>query len=231
MGAGARRNPPPLHKRIRDLGRVDIAYVERHDRRVRRLVKGAVELDLRDFAHASEKAIRQCSLMRRDRLDPALRLDKVETCGKSRDAVTVERARLKARGPPKRLQRIEAVHARAAHGPRSHVNALRHGQAAGTLRTHEPLVAGKAHDVEPHSIHVNLRRTGRLRGVNDHQRTGRMGHSRHARNVDRVTGHIGGVRHHHSTRARRDKPLKLVVVERAVGITAGMLNRHALLRG
>ena len=231
MGAGARRNPPPLHERVRNLSRIDIAYVERHDRRARRLVKGAVELDLRDFAHASEKAIRQCSFMRRDRLDPALRLDKVETCGKSRDAVTVERARLKARGPLHGLQRIEAVHARAAHGPRRHVNALRHGQPAGPLRTHEPLVASKAHNIEPHGIHVNLRRTSRLRGIDDHQRTCRMGHGRYARNVDRVAGHVGGMRHHHGTRTRRDQPLELVVVEHAVRVAAGMLNGHALLRG
>ena len=50
--------------------------------------------------------------MRRDRLDPALRLDKVETCGKSRDAVTVERARLKARGPLERLQWVDRASSR-----------------------------------------------------------------------------------------------------------------------
>ena len=56
-----------------------------------------------------------------------------------------------------------------------------------------------------------------------------MGYGRHARNVDRVAGHIGGVRHHHSTRARRDQPLELVVVEHAARIATRMLNRHALL--
>ena len=164
-----------------------------------------------------------------NRLDPTLGLDKVETSGKSRDAMTVERARLKARGPLKRLQRIEAVHARAAHGPRSHVNALRHGQAAGALRSHEPLMAGKAHNVEPHGLHIDMHRAGRLRGVDDHQRAGRMRDGSHARNVDRVAGHIGGVRHHHGTRARRDQPLELVVVEHTVRVAARMLNGHALL--
>ena len=104
--------------------------------------------------------------------------------------MAVERARLKACGPLKRLQWIKAVHARTAHGPRGHVNALRHGQAAGPLRTHEPLVAGKAHHVEPHGLHIDTRRAGRLRGIDDYQRTGRMGHGRHAHNVDRVAGHI-----------------------------------------
>ena len=165
-----------------------------------------------------------------NRLDPTLGLDKVEAGRKSRDAVTVERARLKARGPLERLQWVEAVHARAAHGPRSHVNALRHGQAAGALRSHEPLVAGKAHNIEPHGIHVNLRRTGRLRGVDDRQRAGRVRDGSHTRNVDRVAGHIGGVRHHHSTRARHDQPLELVVVEHAARIATRMLNRHTLLR-
>ena len=98
------------------------------------LVKGTVELNPRNLAHTGKEAIRKRTLVCRNRLDPTLGLDKVETGGKARDAVTVERARLKARGPLKRLQRIEAVHARAAHGPRSHVNALRHGQAAGALR-------------------------------------------------------------------------------------------------
>ena len=91
-------------------------------------------------------------------------------------------------------------------------------------------MAGKAHNIEPHGVHINMRRAGRLRGVNDHQRTGRMGHGRHARNVDRVAGHIGGVRHHHSTRARRDQPLELVVVEHAARIATRMPNRHTLLR-
>ena len=165
-----------------------------------------------------------------NRLDPTLSLDKVETCGKPRDAMTVERARLKSRGPLKRLQRIEAVHARAAHGPRSHVNALRHGQAAGALGSHEPLVAGKTHHVEPHGIHVNLRRTGRLRGVDDHQRAGLMGDGSHARNVDRVAGHVGGMRHHHGTCTGRDQLLELVIVEHAVRVAARMLNGHTLLR-
>ena len=56
-----------------------------------------------------------------------------------------------------------------------------------------------------------------------------MGHGRHARDVDRVAGHIGGVRHHHGTCARRDQPLELVVIERAVHVATRMLNRHALL--
>ena len=74
-----------------------------------------------------------------------------------------------------------------------------------------------------------MHRAGRLRGIDDHKRAGRMGHGRHARNVDRVAGHIGGVRHHHGTRARRDQPLELVVVEHAVRVAARMLNGHALL--
>ncbi len=39
-------------------------------------------------------------------------------------------------------------------------------------------------------MHIDTRRAGRLRGIDDYQRTGRMGHGRHARNVDRVAGHI-----------------------------------------
>ena len=65
-------------------------------------------------------------------------------------------------------------------------------------------MAGKAHDVEPHGVHIDMRRAGRLRSIDDHQRTCRMGHGRHARDVNRVAGHIGGVRHHHGTRAGRD---------------------------
>ena len=99
MGAGARRNPPPLHERVRNLGRVDIAHVERHDRRARGLVKGTVELNPRNLSNTGEEALCKRALMRRNRLDPALGLDKVEAGRKSRDAVAVERARLKARGP------------------------------------------------------------------------------------------------------------------------------------
>ena len=84
MGAGARRNPPPLHECIRDLGRIDIAHVERHDRRARRLVKGTIELNPRNLAHAGKEAIRQCSLVCRNRLDSTLGLDKVETRGRDR---------------------------------------------------------------------------------------------------------------------------------------------------
>ena len=156
------------------------------------------------FHEITPEAISERTLVGSNRLDPTLGLDKVETSGKARDAVTVERARLKARGPLERLQRIEAVHAGAAHGPRSHVNALRHGQTTGALWAHEPLMAGKAHNIEPHGIHVNLRRAGRLRGVDDHQRAGRMSHSRHTCNINGVAGHIGGVRHHHGTRTGRD---------------------------
>ena len=100
--------------------------------------------------------------------------------------------------------------------------------SASPLRTHEPLVAGKAHDVEPHGAHIDMRRAGRLRGIDDRKRADRMGHGGHACNVDRVAGHVGGVRHYHGTRTGRDQPLELVVVERAVRVTARMLNGHAL---
>lgn len=70
MGTGARRNPPPLHKRVRDLGRVDIAHVERDDRRAHRLVKRTVERNAGDFANAGEEALGKRALMRRNRLDP-----------------------------------------------------------------------------------------------------------------------------------------------------------------
>ena len=74
-----------------------------------------------------------------------------------------------------------------------------------------------------------MRRAGRLRGIDNHKRAGRMGYGGHARNVDRVAGHIRGVRHHHGTRIGRDQPLELVVVEQAVRVAARMLNGHALL--
>ena len=90
-------------------------------------------------------------------------------------------------------------------------------------------MAGKAHDVEPHGLHVDLRRAGRLRGVDDRQRTHRMSHRRHACNVNGITGHVGSMRHHDSTRAGRDEPLEFVVVEHAVRIAAGMFNGHAPL--
>ena len=76
MGAGARRNPPPLHERIRDLGRVDIGYVERHNRRARLLVKGTVELNPRNLAHTGKEAISERTLVGSNRLDPTLGLDK-----------------------------------------------------------------------------------------------------------------------------------------------------------
>ena len=57
-----------------------------------------------------------------------------------------------------------------------------------------------------------------------------MGDGRHARNVDRVAGHIGGMRHHHGTCTGRDQLLELVIVEHAVRVAARMLNGHTLLR-
>ena len=91
-------------------------------------------------------------------------------------------------------------------------------------------MAGKAHDVEPHGLHVDLRRAGRLRGVYNHERAHRMSHGRHARNVNGIASHVRGMRHHDSTRARRHQALKLVIVEYAVRIAVGMFNSHAPLR-
>ena len=218
-----------MHERIRDLGRVDIAHIERHDRRARRLVKGTVERNPRNLAHAGKEATSERTLVGSNRLDPTPGLDKVETSGKARDAMAVERARLQARGPLKRLQLIKAVHTRAAHGPRSHIDTLGYSQAAGALRAHEPLVTGKAHHVESHGLHIDMRRAGRLRSIDNHERTSRMSHSRHTCDINGVAGHIGGLRHHHGTRARRDQPLELVVVEHAVRVAARMLNGHAPL--
>ena len=90
-------------------------------------------------------------------------------------------------------------------------------------------MAGKAHDIEPHGLHIDMRRAGRLRGIDDHERAGRMCHGGHACNVDRVAGHIGGMRHYNGTRARRDQLLELVVVEHAVRVAVRMLNGHAPL--
>ena len=93
----------------------------------------------------------------------------------------------------------------AAHGPGRHVDALRHGQTAGALRAHQSLVAGKAHHVEPHGLHIDMLRAGRLRGIDNHKCAGRMSHSRHTCNINGVAGHVGGMRYHHGTRARRDR--------------------------
>ena len=60
-----------------------------------------------------------------------------------------------------------------------------------------PLWPVKHTTSSPMASHIDMRRAGRLRGIDDHERTGCMGHGGHACNVDRVAGHIGGVRHHH----------------------------------
>lgn len=84
VGAGARRNPPPLHERVRDLGRIDIAHVKRNDRRAHGLVKRTVERNAGNVANAGEEALGKRTFACRNRLYPALGLDNVEARRKGR---------------------------------------------------------------------------------------------------------------------------------------------------
>ncbi len=123
--------------------------------------KRTVELNPRNLAHTGKEAISERTLVGSNRLDPTLGLDKVETSGKARDAMAVERTGLKARGPQSSgCSGSKLCTPVPPSGPRRHVNALCHGQTAGALGSHEPLVAGKAHDVEPHGLHIDMRRAG-----------------------------------------------------------------------
>ena len=219
VGAGARRDVPAVHEGVRDLGGVQARDVQRHDARARaRLAQlqrrpVAVDGDAGHVCHALVQAPRHGELMLPHGRHAAVLGNKAQAGGQARKPVAVERAGLKARGPPERLLLVKAMDARAAHVPRGHVHARHHGGAARALRPHERLVARETHDVQALLGHVDGDETRRLGRVHHAQGPGRVGNARNRRHVNDVSRDVGGRRHHDGTRARRHEPGELVHVQ------------------
>ena len=141
----------------------------------------------------------------------------------------IERARLKARGPAQRLVGVKAVYPRAADVPRHDVYALGNGHAARALGPHKGLVAGEAHDVDVHLLHVDGDDASALGGVDDADGAHLVGGLADARHVDDVARDVGGARHHHDLGARRDEPEDVVHVETAELVGLGVFEFDAAL--
>ena len=143
-------------------------------------------VDRRDLFHEPS---RKRGLMRRNRLDARLR-DEVERRGEAGDAVTVVRSRLETRGIGRRLLVREGAHARSTDLPGADVDALAHADAAGPLRTVEPLVTGEAEDVDAESGHVERHAPSRLRGVHDEKQAVLVGERGNAPQVNDIARDI-----------------------------------------
>ena len=88
--------------------------------------------------------------------------DKFQRGMQSGDAVRIERARLEPCRIRLRLFAVVGVNAGAAAEQRPKLYARPDAQTAGSLRTHQALVAGEAEHVNVHALHVDRHRTCRL---------------------------------------------------------------------
>ena len=156
----------------------------------------------------------------------------------------VHRAGLQRLGHEARMPLFEAVRAGAALQKRRHVHALRHGQAARSLRPVQALVAGEAHDVGVERAHVQRQRARRLRGVEHEQRAGLVREARHAGHVVHVAREVRRVGGRHEVSALfQQAPVGGEVegavradgghVHRASALVAGLVQRpqHRVVRG
>ena len=89
-------------------------------------------------------------------------------------------------------------------------------------------MSGEAHDVGADARCRERPCAGRLRGVEDEQRTGLAGEGGHALDVVHIAGHVGGMRSHDQAGADK-RPLVGFPVKRAIGQDGGNAHLAAAL--
>ena len=142
----------------------------------------------------------------------------VQCSTQARQAVAVEGPGLQPGGIVLRLGLGIAVYPGASHQERPQLYTLPHAQAAGTLRAHEPLVAGKAHHADVLALHIDGKYPCRLGGIQYEQQAMTAAEIPHELDVCQITGKVGGVGAHHSLRIRPQQPFKSAVIQLAVFI-------------
>ena len=118
------------------------------------------------------------------------------------------------------------MHARAAAQQRPQLHARPDAQAAGALRPHQTLVAGKAEHINAHFLHIDQCCPGGLRGVDYQKRTMRVRHCADPGNIEHISGQIGGVSADDRLCVRAEQRLHVLVSDVSAAIRADKIDRR-----
>ena len=166
VGAGTGGDVKPLRELVRDLGRVLVPDVQRHDGRPLRRGKVPVHPHAGHVPDGLVKPPGQGLLMAADSVRPGL-LQKFQCGAQARQAVAIEGAGLQPGGVLGRLGLRKALDPGAAHQQRPQLHPRAYTQSASALGAHEPLVAGETHHVDVVPLHGDGEHPGGLGGVQD----------------------------------------------------------------
>ena len=227
MCAGAGGDAVVGVQRVRHLGGVPVPEVQRHDGSPAGQGKVAVDRDVVDVPDLLVEPLHQGVLRLFHRLY-ALRQQVVRRRVQPGDTVAVQRAGLQTGGVVLRLLPVEGVDAAAAPQQGADVHAGTDAQPAGTLRPHEPLVAGEAQYVHPQRGHVDRDRARRLGGVQNQQCAVGMGDLRDARYVQHISRQVGGMGAHHGSGVGAEQRRKVLAADAPLPVGPDEGQSHAL---
>ena len=153
--------------------------------------------------------------------------DKFQRGMQSGDAVRIERARFEPCGIRLRLFAVVGVNAGTAAEQRSKLYTRPDAQAAGSLRTHQALVAGEAEHVNVHALHVDRYRTCRLRCIDNQKGTVCVRHCTDFGDIEQVSGQIGCMRADNGLGFRSKERFHILIADIALTIRRYKIHRYA----
>ena len=153
--------------------------------------------------------------------------DKFQRGMQSGDAVRIERARLEPCRIRLRLFAVVGVNAGTAAEQRSKLYTRPDAQAAGSLRTHQALVAGEAEHVNVHALHVDRYRTCRLRCIDNQKGTVCVRHCTDFGDIEQVSGQIGCMRADNGLGFRSKERFHILIADIALAVRRYKIHRYA----
>ena len=213
-------------QRVRDLGGVIIADVKCHDSCAFRPGEIAVDGHAVNALHTVVKPPHECAFVCSNSRNIGF-FDKFQRGMQSGDAVRIERARLEPCRIRLRLFAVVGVNAGAAAEQRPKLYARSDAQTAGSLRTHQALVAGEAEHVNVHALHVDWHRACRLRCIDNQKGTVFVRHCTDFGDIEQVSGQIGCMRADNGLGFRSKERFHILIADIALTVRRYKIYRYA----
>ena len=224
MGARTRGDTELVHEDIGNVGRPHPLNVERDDGATIRLIKITIGNDAGNVVQPFKEVLRKRPLATAGHRRAAVGLEEMNRGKKPGEPMDVERARLKPRGPIKRLPSIKGVDTGSALKQGQDFHPISDADAAGALRPHKALVTGKAQDINAHFPHIDVVMPGSLRGIDNKKRAGVVRDAGNTAQITDITRDVGGVRAEDHPSTGNNESSEVIVIKNALLVAAGVEN-------
>ena len=141
-------------------------------------------------------------------------------------SVAVEGTRLQVLRVLLRLLLLKGTHPRTSGEQRPKLHPGSHAQPAGTLRPHQPLMAGKGQQMDPHLLHGNGGAPRRLGSVQQENKAVLLGKGGHAHHIQEIARQVRGVGAHQQFCTGVQEPLQLVILQPSLPVCRQVIHLY-----